>query len=166
MPEPPERWEVLLREAGCSRRVIAHCRAVRDLAMEYVQGGIPDPGNLEAGALLHDIGRGSAHSIAHAQAGAEFCRRKGVPEEVARIVECHLGAGLTADECTLLRILPIDCMPHSLEERVVAHADNLVTGTRRIHIEERMMRAIHLPRKMKKRLFHLWLEMEIFRSAH
>ncbi|MCU0632428.1 MAG: HDIG domain-containing protein [Methanolinea sp.] len=165
MPEPRQRWETMLREAGCSTRVIAHCRAVRDLAEEYWQEDLMEGEVLDAGALLHDIGRGSTHGLIHAQAGAEFCRRRGIPERVARVVECHLGAGLTADECTLLRLLPIDCIPRSLEERVVANADNLVAGTRRIRIEERMMRSHNLPRRLKRRLFHLWLEMELFRNS-
>jgi len=163
MPEPSLQWETLLREAGCSRKVIEHCIAVRDVVMEYHPGDISDMEVLLAGAILHDIGRGSTHGVAHAQAGAEFCRRKGLPEPVSRVVECHLGAGLTADECTLLRLLPINCIPCTLEEKIVANADNLVAGVRRIHIDERMMRSIHLPRKMKRRLYHLWLEMELFR---
>jgi len=165
MPDPPDRWHALLRDTGCSRRVIAHCIAVRNVAMEYAKGDIFDAEATGAGALLHDIGRSRTHGIAHAQSGAALCREKGVPERIARIVECHLGAGLTADECTQLHLLPIDCIPRTPEEKVVAHADNLVAGTRRIHIEERMMRSLHLSRKMRKRLFHLWLEMEVIRSA-
>jgi hypothetical protein len=39
---------------------------------------------------------------------------------VARIIECHTGAGLTSDECTLLNLWPRDCIPRSIEERIVA----------------------------------------------
>ncbi len=155
--------EALLREAGCSRRVREHCRAVRDLAMEYAQApGLADRRVLEAGAFLHDIGRGVTHNIHHAQEGAAYCRRHGILEAVARVVECHTGAGLTADECTLLRLLPVDCVPRSLEERVVANADNLVRGPRRITMEERMNRAFSLPRRTRRRIYRLWLEVEMF----
>lgn len=164
MPESGERWEALLREAGCSKKVIAHCRSVHDLSIEYWHEDLMNREVLEEGAFLHDIGRGITHGLGHAQAGGDLCRRKGLPESVARVVECHIGAGLTADECTLLRLLPIGCMPLTPEERVVAHADNRVAGTRVISLEERMMRAAHLPRRLKRRLYRLWLEMEMFRQ--
>ena len=123
-------YDAILKEAGCSGRVIAHCHAVRDLSLAYADGsGIFDRGLVNSGALLHDIGRGVTHSLHHAQAGAEYCRNAGLPPEVARIVECHTGAGLTSDECTLLGLLPIDCMPQTGEEKLVANADNLMKGT-------------------------------------
>ncbi|MCQ8894104.1 MAG: HDIG domain-containing protein [Methanolinea sp.] len=163
MRDPRGYWQAFLRQVGCSQRVIDHCNAVCDLALDYYRPGIMERSLLEAGATLHDIGRSRTHGLAHAQVGARLCRDAGVSEEIARIVECHLGAGLTADECTLLCLLPIDCIPRTAEEKVVANADNLVSGTRVIGIEERMMRAISLPRRIRIRLFHLWLEMEIFR---
>ena len=69
------------------------------------------------GAMLHDIGRGASHTILHAQRGADLLRAQGISEEVARIVECHTGAGLTADECTLLRVSPRDCIPQTTRKR-------------------------------------------------
>jgi uncharacterized protein len=79
------------------------------------------------------------------------------------MVECHTGAGLTADECTLLGLLPIDCMPVTLEEKIVTNADNLAGGKRRISIEQDLMDSFSLPRKVRKRMYRLWLEMELFR---
>lgn len=165
MRNPAGQWVVLLCESGCSERVIRHCIAVHDAVMEYHRDTITDLAVLEAGALLHDIGRSITHGTGHAQAGAGYCRGKNLPEPVVRIIECHLGAGLTADECTLLRLQPKDCMPRTIEEKIVAHADNLVAGDHTIHIEERMMRSFHLPRHMRKRLYHLWMEMEAFRRS-
>mgnify|MGYP003798013201 CR=1 FL=1 len=75
---------------------------------------------LLTGAMLHDIGRGFTHDLTHAQKGAAYCREQGLPDGIVRIVECHTGAGLTADECTLLRLLPVDCIPRTPEEKVVA----------------------------------------------
>ena len=126
----------MLHDAGCSTKVIAHCRAVRDCACEYAQQHpSADFFLVQTGAMLHDIGRGSTHSIAHAQQGADFLRTKGFSEEVARIVECHTGAGLTADECSLLGLIPRDCVPSTTEEKIVCHADNLLAGARRMSIE-------------------------------
>ncbi len=162
MPDPRDRYERLLREHGCSRRVIAHCNAVADCALSLA-GDCPfiDRDLLTAGAMLHDIGRGSTHSLGHAQAGAAICRDLGFPEPVARIVECHTGAGITADECTLLRLLPRDCMPTAAEEKLVTHADNLVAGSRRTSIHDTLASAIHLSRRVRRRMYRLALDAEI-----
>jgi uncharacterized protein len=111
--------------------------------------------------MLHDIGRATTHSIYHAQEGAQICRALGFPESVARIVERHTGAGLTADECTLLSLAPRDCMPLSIEERIVAHADNMVKGTHPVSVFDTLSSAIHLPRKTRNRIYHLSLDVEL-----
>ena len=162
MPESPERYIALLRGAGCRPKVIAHCRAVCACAEEYARKTpLADPDLVVAGALLHDIGRGSTHSIGHAQAGADTLRKNGFPERLARIVECHTGAGLTADECTLLGLLPRDCIPQTIEEKIVTHADNLIAGSTRVTIDEEIAAAIHLPRKSRKRMYRLANEVEL-----
>ena len=107
MPEQSGiKFENLLREAGCSEKVVAHCRAVRDVALEYAQfDQLVSRVLVHEGAMLHDIGRGESHTILHAQHGADLLRSRGFSEEVARVVECHTGAGLTADECTVTQVI-------------------------------------------------------------
>ena len=167
MPEPghpDSRFDKILAEAGCGRRVIAHCHAVRITALSFCDSsGVADRDLVNAGALLHDIGRGKTHSLHHAQAGADHCREMGLPERVARMVERHTGAGLTSDECTLLRLLPRSCVPVTMEEKIVAGADNLVKGTNVVSIYGRLESARSLPRKVKRRIYRLWLENEQFR---
>ncbi len=153
----------LLRRAGCSEGVIAHCRAVRDLALTYASDPLADRDLVEAGALLHDIGRGVTHDLCHAEAGGAICRSFGLDEAIVAIVERHIGAGLTADECALLNLVPRDCVPRTLEEKIVAHADNLVKGTRVITLEERLEHAIALQRRQRERIRRLALEVELFR---
>jgi uncharacterized protein len=153
----------LLLDAGCTRSVIRHSEEVLIVATEYASRiDNADIDLVTAGALLHDIGRSRTHSLRHAQEGAEICRQNGVPEPVALIVERHIGAGLRADECTLLRLEPRDCTPVSLEERIVANADNLVRGSRQITLDERLVRSVHLPKGIRKRIYHLWLGLEAF----
>jgi len=157
-----ENYEKMLRDAGCSEKVIAHCRAVTDCACEYAQHNPSiDFSLVQAGAMLHDIGRGSTHTIAHAQQGADLLRAKGFSEKVARIVECHTGAGLTADECSLLGLIPRDCIPATIEEKIVCHADNLCAGSRRMSIEQSISQASHLPRKVRERMYQLATEVEL-----
>ena len=163
MPDPKEKTcEDLLRGAGCSAKVIAHCRAVRDCACGYAsQDREIDFHLVERGAMLHDIGRSRTHDIRHAQCGADLVRSMGLGEEVARIVECHTGAGLTADECTLLGLSPRDCMPRTTEEKIVTHADNLIAGKQRVTIHETIGSALYLPKKARKRMERLAAEVEL-----
>jgi uncharacterized protein len=171
MPDPgirhPDTWfDAILGDAGCSNRVITHCHAVRDLALSYVdRSGIIDRDLLNTGAMLHDIGRGTTHSLHHAQLGGDRCREMGFPEAVARIVERHTGAGLSADECTLLGLLPRSCIPETMEEKIVAGVDNLVKGRNVISIVGRLESARALNRKVKRRIYRLWLETEQFRRS-
>jgi uncharacterized protein len=154
--------EKLLHDAGCSARVIDHCRAVRDCACDYAAHNPDiDFSLVEQGAMLHDIGRSRTHDIRHAQCGADLVRSMGLGEEIARIVECHTGAGLTADECTLLGLSPRNCIPRTTEEKIVTHADNLVAGKKRVTIHESIGSAIYLPRKARKRMERLANEVEL-----
>jgi uncharacterized protein len=161
MPEKKKKTcENLLQDAGCSTKVIAHCRAVRDCACEYAAQNPEIVFSLvEEGAMLHDIGRSRTHDIHHAQCGADLIRSMGLGEDLARIVECHTGAGLTADECTLLGLSPRDCMPRTTEEKIVTHADNLIAGKKRVTIHESIGSAIYLPRKARKRMYRLAAEV-------
>jgi uncharacterized protein len=166
MPDRSENtYEQLLREAGCSEKVLAHSRAVCDVALEYAQrNSLVTVDLVRKGAMLHDIGRGASHTILHAQQGADLVRAQGISEEVARIVECHTGAGLTADECTILRLSPRDCMPRTTEEKIVTHADNLIEGRKRVTVDESIASAIHLPRKVRRRIYLLSQEVELLCS--
>ena len=162
MSEEKDRYIGLLREAGCSNPVIRHCSVVADTAAALSEKSpFFDDTLVQAGALLHDIGRSATHGIGHAQAGADICRSLGLGEDLARIVECHTGAGLTADECIQLGLLPIDCIPSTPEGALVACADNLVRGEQVITIEERLERAYALSRTARMRMYrqHQYLQM-------
>ncbi len=162
MHEEREACIAILRDAGCNAKVIAHCRAVCDCALEYAgRNPLVDRSLVMTGALLHDIGRGTTHGIDHGQVGADLLRAKNFPEEVARIVECHVGAGMTADECTLLGLSPRDCMPSTTEEKIVTHADNRIAGVVRVSIDESIASAIHLPKKIRKRMYRLSNEVKL-----
>ncbi len=162
MPDSTITYSSFLRRAGCDAKVIAHCSAVARVAAEYAHNNpYADEALVEKGAWLHDIGRATTHSIHHAQVGADLLRAMGEPEAVARIVECHTGAGLTADECTLLGLLPRDCMPRTVEEKIVTHADNLIAGKKRVTIDESIADAFHLPKKIRKRMYRLAQDVEL-----
>ncbi|MDD1661223.1 MAG: HDIG domain-containing protein [Methanomicrobiales archaeon] len=158
------KWEALLLRAGCDRRVIAHARAVTAVALTFSESPLVDRDLVRAGAMLHDIGRGVTHGISHAQRGAELARSFGLDPAIVSIIGRHIGAGLTADECSLQGLVPRDCVPVTLEEKIVANADNLVHGDRAASIERTLGASIRLKKRVRRRICRLYLEMEVFRS--
>ncbi|MCQ1537161.1 TIGR00295 family protein [Methanosarcina sp. KYL-1] len=136
---------LLLEEAGCAPNVIEHCREVASLAVEIAErvkaaGHEVDLELVEAGALLHDLGRCRTHGISHAVEGFRLAKDTGIKPELSEIIKRHIGAGISREEARELGLPDDDYFPRSLEEKIVAHADNLVRGTQRITIEERIAR--------------------------
>jgi len=78
-----------------------------------------------AGALLHDVGRAFTGGPGHGAAGADWLRERGCSEAVCRCVERHILAGLGPEEADDAGLGARDLIPCSLEEKIVAHADNL-----------------------------------------
>ncbi len=122
--------------------VLDHALAVEGLAVAMAMrakemGLSVDVELVSLGALLHDIGRSVTQDLHHAHVGADLLRQPPPwPEPVCRIAETHTGAGLTPEDAKSAGLPPRDYMPTSLEERIVAHADNLHSGPRRLLLAE------------------------------
>ena len=132
----PEEALALIKKYGASDSVIEHVKAVRDYAMELAARHDCDRELVEAGALLHDIGRSRTHSIDHAIIGAAILRQEGVDERIIRIAERHIGAGLTEEDAVSLGLPPGDYLPKTIEEKIVCQADNLMGSKDRVSIHE------------------------------
>jgi len=156
-------WERLLLREGCGPSVVAHARAVTGLALRFSESPVVNRDLVRAGAMLHDIGRGTTHGIGHAQRGADRARALGLDPSIVSIIERHIGAGMTADECSLERLIPRDCIPLTIEEKIVANADNLVQGDQPGAIEGTLAAGIRLKRRIRRRICRLYLEMESLR---
>ncbi len=141
VPTAEEALEIL-RRCRVPRRVVEHSLAVAELATELgARAVVPlDMGLVRAGALLHDIGRSRTHGVRHAVEGAELARELGLDERLVRIIERHIGAGITREEARRLGLPPGDYIPRTREEKLVAYADNLIMGTRRLSLEESLER--------------------------
>jgi uncharacterized protein len=127
----------LLKDSGCDDRLIKHVKAVSRYAVEIARSrGDADVELVRIGALLHDIGRCRTNGVDHGVVGGKLLRSYGVDERVAQIAEKHVGAGITAREATDLRLPPGHYMPKTLEEKIVAAADNLIEGSRRVTVEK------------------------------
>jgi len=137
----PERCVELLQENGCSDEVITHCKAVRDIAVKIAEKSHADCKLVEAGALLHDIGRSKTHGVTHALEGVRIARRVGLPLSIVYIIERHLGAGIPKEEAVLLGLPEKDYIPETLEEKIVAHADNLIQNGQKQRIEDEIKQA-------------------------
>lgn len=90
---------------------------------------------VEAGALLHDIGRSKTHEIDHAIVGAEIAKEMGMPERLVNIIEVHIGAGIPADEAIELGLPDKHYFAETIEEKIVAYADKLILGRREVPFE-------------------------------
>jgi len=132
----------LLREAGCSDDVINHCKAVRKVAVRIAKKAHANIQLVEAGALLHDIGRSKSQGIMHGVEGAKIATELGLPLSIVNIIERHLGAGIPIEEAAILGLPPKDYMPITLEEKIVAHADNLIDNDREHPIEKEVEKAL------------------------
>lgn len=130
-----------LDDSGCPTNVIAHSKAVSKKAVfiginySDLNGTMVDMELVEFGALVHDIGRSKTHSIKHAVKGAEILRNLNFPENYINITLKHIGAGIPLDEAEMLGLPKEDYMPATIEEKIVAHADNLINGTIEVDIE-------------------------------
>ena len=129
----------LLRENQCSEKVINHCLAVTELALETAnmlkgRGLEIDFTLVEIGALLHDIGRSKTHTVHHAVVGAEIARSAYLPDSVISIIQRHVGGGITAEEAEKLRWPKDVYVPITLEEKVVSYADKRIENSKRASI--------------------------------
>ncbi len=127
-------YEKILKVEGCSEAVIKHCKMVYKLASKIaekiVENGIDvDFEAVEGGAMLHDVGRSKTHGIMHIIEGVKIARKYGMPKKIIDIIEHHAGAGIDGEEAKKLGLPPRDYSPRTIEEMIVAHADNL-TNTR------------------------------------
>lgn len=138
----PEKCFQILKNVGCSEEVIKHCKAVRDVAVRIAKKTDADVKLVEAGALLHDIGRSKTHGIRHAVEGAKIARKLGLSDKIINIIERHIGAGLPADEAKKLGLPEKDYIPITLEEKIVCHADNLVDDSKQRPIEHEVEKAL------------------------
>lgn len=126
----------ILKEQGASDRILKHVKAVRGLAMILADRCNANRKIVSAGAMLHDIGRTKTQGFGHALAGAEILRGLRIDNKVVLAVERHTGAGITSEEAISLELPEKDYVPVTIEEKIIAHSDNLFAGERKIPLAE------------------------------
>ena len=134
--ESIEKEIELLEREHTPENVIDHCKAVYKKAMKIAANfDDADKDLIRQGALLHDIGRSKTHGITHAVEGVKIAKKYGYPPEVLNIIERHIGAGITREESLKLGLPEKSYLPETLEEKIVAHADNLISGSEEVDID-------------------------------
>jgi uncharacterized protein (TIGR00295 family) len=157
--ERRKAWDRLVA-AKPAEWVTKHCRCVEGLAVAMCDcaedaGLEVDRTVVQQGALLHDIGRSLTQDVRHATAGADLLRQDGArawDERVILAVERHTGAGIDQAEARALGLPARDYTPRTIEEKIVAHADNLYSADKRLTLAEleAKYRAKKLPKAWKK----------------
>jgi len=135
----------LLHKNKCPQQVINHCIAVANLALETAEkisaNGLEVNLELvEAGAILHDLGRSKNHSVDHGLIGAQMAQSMGLPESVISIIKRHVGGGITAEEAAWFGWPKEIYAPQTLEEKIVSYADKLISHSKRVPIEMEIKR--------------------------
>lgn len=129
-----------------------HCIVVKEIAMEFVTrickrdpNAKIDARVVEAGALLHDIGRVKSHGLDHGYRGYQALREVNIDERVARCALVHVLGGFTIEDIkrefpSNFKDVRISLMPQSIEEKIVCFADKHAVGTMQVSVKKRFSR--------------------------
>lgn len=153
----------VLEDLKCSPYVIEHSEAVLKKAL-HISSKFDANMDLnldlvKSGAILHDVGRSRTAGIRHAVVGALILKQHGFPRKIIKITERHIGAGISKEEAVLMGLPAKNYLPTSLEEKIVAHADNLIHGTREVSLE-------FVIRKWKKKMGNDHPSLDRLRKLH
>jgi len=120
----------------CSDYIIDHCKIVYERSKDITQYyDDVDLDLIKAGCMLHDVGRTITNGIEHAYLGADLLRDLNIDEKICLITERHIGAGITPDEAKALGLPDRNYIPETMEEKIVAHSDNLVHGVTKVDLD-------------------------------
>ncbi len=157
--------------------ILQHGKAVQKAALSIARaikkrGHKVDLELVKTSSLLHDIGRfscppGTKDSVRHGIVGGKILRKEGLIRH-AKIVENHLGAGISKQEIIKLK-LPLpkkDFLPKTIEEKIIAYVDNIIVGDKPGTVSEIVERfKKELPATALKRLVKLHNEIEKLRGG-
>jgi uncharacterized protein len=157
------------------KSVLAHAKAVQKLAVKIANdilhtGFYVDVNFIKTASLLHDIGRfkcppRSKDSIAHGVEGAEILLKEKLPKE-ALVCARHIGAGITKKEI-IERKLPLpheDYIPETIEEKIIAYADNLIDKDKEIKYKQALKEFEEISKEAVEMLKNLHDEIEELRK--
>jgi len=161
----------ILEEENTPPNVIEHCEAVARKAVKIAerikaQGHEVNVQLVETGALLHDVGRAQSHGLDHGYMGGVILRGRGL-KDYAHIAERHIAAGLSKQEAKRAGLPPKEYLPQTLEEKIIANADNLIAGTHPVPLKATIqkLRDERVPEESISRVSELYAEIEALASS-
>ncbi len=96
---------------------------------------------IEEAGMLHDIGivkvdapelccTGDLDYIVHTEEGGKMLDAENLPKH-ARVCRTHIGVGITKEDIIErnLPLPPVDCIPETIEERIISFADKFYSKT-------------------------------------
>ena len=130
----------LLKHNNCPPQIISHCTAVTDYALDLAaqletKGQQVNVDLVEAGGVLHDLGRCKTNTVDHGVVGGQFAEQLGLPQEVVNVIKRHVGAGITEQEAQAMGWPKDNYMPLTLEEKIVCYADKRIDKDKKNPIE-------------------------------
>jgi uncharacterized protein len=130
----------LLQQNNCPPQVIEHCIAVTDYAVNLAtkletKGYTVNLDLVEAGSILHDLGRVKTNTVDHGVVGGQLGETLGLPQEVVNIIKRHVGAGITDKEAEAMGWPKDNYVPQTLEEKIVCYADKRIDDGKVVSIE-------------------------------
>jgi uncharacterized protein len=130
----------LLKQNKCPPQIIAHCNAVTDYALDLaaqleIKGQEVNIDLVEAGGVLHDLGRCKTNTVDHGVVGGQFAEQLGLPQEVVNVIKRHVGAGITDQEAQAMGWPKDNYMPQTLEEKIVCYADKRIDDGKNVPIK-------------------------------
>jgi putative nucleotidyltransferase with HDIG domain len=140
---PAEARRLLAGRVSAKAPVVAHAAEVASMARILAEAwGETDVDYVEAAAWLHDIGRARTQGAEHALAGFELLVAEGLPGYAPPCLSHYCkGAARTemGGDPDLLRAMwrACDLETFETEERLIALADFMAAGDRRVTLEER-----------------------------
>ncbi|MCW4000538.1 MAG: HDIG domain-containing protein [Candidatus Bathyarchaeota archaeon] len=135
-----EQATTLLLESGVPSQVVNHCLAVADYAKQLAQKLQKrhfrvNVELVEAGAVLHDLGRAKTNTVNHSLVGAQLAQSLQLPQPIVDIIKRHVGAGITQKEAEALGWPQDVYVPQTLEEKIVCYADKRIDDGAVVPIE-------------------------------
>jgi uncharacterized protein (TIGR00295 family) len=143
----------LMSQLGFPDGIKEHSVVVKEIAMDFVKrirGRDPntkiDGRVVEAGALLHDIGRVKSHALDHGYRGYRILKEAKIDDRVARCALVHVLGGFTVDDIkkefpgNFKDEINISLMPQTMEEKIVCFADKHAVGAMQVTVKKRFSR--------------------------
>ena len=147
----------ILKDAGATQELMDHAEAVTKLALEIADLIMDTNIELvEAGALLHDIGRTKSHGIDHAVVGSQIAEELELPEALVKVIRNHIGAGITEEDAEEFGLPEGSYIPQSVEEKIECLEEMLAAvpkhkGTEKIQadLKTRLSKLRRQPKRKK-----------------